>query len=253
MYTLVARRRAASAAHHHARLASNKVGNAHVRASLDGMTTMQMNKLGRTGLFVSELCLGTMTFGGSGGHLGQDRRPRARRRPTRLVGRAIDAGINFIDTADVYSRRPVGADHRPGAAQPQGRRARASSSPPRSTARPAPAPTRAARRALHIMDGVKASLKRLQLDHIDLYQIHGFDPATPIEETRARARQPRAARPRALRRRVELGGVADREGAGHLRARWPRAVRVAAGLLHAGRPRPRARDRADAAQREASA
>ena len=63
---------------------------------------MRMNKLGRTGLFVSELCLGTMTFGGSGevwSKIGTLDQADAER----LVGRAVDAGINFIDTADVYS------------------------------------------------------------------------------------------------------------------------------------------------------
>ena len=64
---------------------------------------MRYNQLGRTGLFVSELCLGTMTFGGTEGHwaaigqLGQDAADA-------LVKRALDTGINFIDTADVYSR-----------------------------------------------------------------------------------------------------------------------------------------------------
>ncbi len=63
---------------------------------------MRQRKLGNTGLFVSELCLGTMTFGGQGelwskiGHLQQND-------VDALVGRALDAGINFIDTADVYS------------------------------------------------------------------------------------------------------------------------------------------------------
>ena len=63
---------------------------------------MRMNKLGRTGLFVSELCLGTMTFGGGEGmwrQIGALDQCDAER----LVGRSIDAGINFIDTADVYA------------------------------------------------------------------------------------------------------------------------------------------------------
>ena len=58
-----------------------------------------------------------------------------------------------------------------------------SSSPPRYSARRARAPIRAGATRHHILDGVKASLKRLQFDHIDLYQIHGFDAATPMEET----------------------------------------------------------------------
>jgi aryl-alcohol dehydrogenase-like predicted oxidoreductase len=82
------------------------------------------------------------------------------------------------------------------------------------------------------MDGVKASLKRLQLDHIDLYQIHGFDPVTPIEETVRALDNLVQQGPCALCGRVELGGLADREGAGHCRAPGPRALRIAAGLLH---------------------
>lgn len=75
---------------------------------------MRYQKLGNTGLFVSELCLGTMTFGGEGGmwgKIGQLQQSEAEQ----LVGRALDAGINFIDTADVYSegrseRSPAGAE-----------------------------------------------------------------------------------------------------------------------------------------------
>jgi len=137
--------------------------------------------LGRTGLFVSELCLGTMTFGGSGGiwgQIGQLQQPQAER----LVAQALEAGINFIDTADVYAEGR--AEQITGQALKNLQIARDQvvvatkvfgETGPGVNARGA---TRS-----HIMDGVKASLQRLQLDHIDLYQIHGFDPATPIEET----------------------------------------------------------------------
>ena len=142
---------------------------------------MNMNKLGRTGLFVSELCLGCMTFGGSEGvslqlgALGQADSER-------LVGRAIDAGINFLDTADVYAG---------GESETITGQALRNLQVPRENvviATKAYGPTgpganaRGASR-VHILDAVKASLKRLQVDHIDLYQIHGFDPATPMEET----------------------------------------------------------------------
>jgi aryl-alcohol dehydrogenase-like predicted oxidoreductase len=143
---------------------------------------MRYRKFGNTGLFVSELCLGTMTFGGDGefwSKIGDLQQADA----DKLVGRAIEAGINFIDTADVYSNGAsevitgqalknlnvpredvVVATKVSGATGTQGINSRGNS-------------------RYHIMDGVKASLERLQLDHIDLYQIHGFDPATPIEET----------------------------------------------------------------------
>jgi aryl-alcohol dehydrogenase-like predicted oxidoreductase len=142
---------------------------------------MRLVPLGRTGLFVSELCLGTMTFGGSEGMWGKIGTLQ-QSDAERLLGVALDAGINFIDTADVYAggvseqitgqalrNLKVQRDHVVVATKVFGETGPGAN-------------MRGASRS-HIIDGVKASLKRLQLDHIDLYQIHGFDPATPIEET----------------------------------------------------------------------
>ena len=142
---------------------------------------MRNHALGRTGLFVSELCLGTMTFGGTGemwNKIGDLQQADAER----LVGQAIDAGINFIDTADVYSggqseeitgqalkNLKVPRDNIVVATKVFGETGKGANS-------------RGLTRS-HILDGVKTSLKRLQLDHIDLYQVHGFDPATPMDET----------------------------------------------------------------------
>ena len=142
---------------------------------------MRNHPLGRTGLFVSELCLGTMTFGGSDGIWGQIG-DLGQAEAERLVGQAIDAGINFIDTADVYAGGV--SETITGQALKNLKIARDSvvvATKVFGETGPG-ANGRGASRG-HIMDGVKASLKRLQLDHIDLYQIHGFDPATPIEET----------------------------------------------------------------------
>lgn len=143
---------------------------------------MRYRKFGNTGLFVSELCLGTMTFGGEGDmwrRIGTLQQSEA----DRLIGRSLDGGVNFIDTADVYSdgrseiitgqalknlkvprENVVVATKVFGETGTRGANSRGTS-------------------RYHILEGVKASLSRLQLDHIDLYQIHGFDPATPIEET----------------------------------------------------------------------
>ncbi len=77
---------------------------------------MKYNQLGNTGLFVSEICLGTMTFtgdnkpGGIWAGIGDVNQKLA----TEIVGRSVEAGVNFLDTADVYSARTVGAAHRPG-------------------------------------------------------------------------------------------------------------------------------------------
>jgi aryl-alcohol dehydrogenase-like predicted oxidoreductase len=144
---------------------------------------MKYNQLGRTGLFVSEICLGAMTFGGGvdGGFwkaIGALDQPEV----DAIVGRALAAGVNFIDTADVYhfgqSERLVGqALKNLGAARKDVVGATnflgEMSSGPND---------RGASRG-HIMDSVQGSLERLQLDHIDLYQIHGNDTVTPIDET----------------------------------------------------------------------
>ena len=143
---------------------------------------MRYNPLGNTGVFVSELCLGTMTFGGEGemwSKIGDLKQADA----DKLIGRALEAGINFIDTADVYSV---------GQSEVMTGQALKNLKVPREDVIVATKVfgetgtnginSRGLTRH-HIVDGVKASLKRLQLDHIDLYQVHGFDPATPIEET----------------------------------------------------------------------
>src|SRR5258707_2074957 len=135
---------------------------------------MKYRKLGNTGLIISEVALGTMQFGGkmNMGNLGQEE-------TTRMVQLALDRGINFIDTADVYSlgesetllgnalkgirqeivlatkvRLPMGENfNRSGATR------------------------------VNILREIEGSLQRLQTDYIDLYQIHGWDSNTPLEET----------------------------------------------------------------------
>ncbi|MDR3714248.1 MAG: aldo/keto reductase [Puia sp.] len=141
---------------------------------------MKYNLLGNTGLKVSELCLGTMTFGGRGwakaiGSLDQQS-------VDQLVKRSVDAGINFIDTANVYSEglaeeltgqsiKNLGL-HRDDlviATKVRGQMGQG--------------PNDSGLTRKHILRQVEASLKRLQMDYIDLYQIHSFDPLTPWQET----------------------------------------------------------------------
>jgi aryl-alcohol dehydrogenase-like predicted oxidoreductase len=141
---------------------------------------MRYKTLGGTGLLVSEICLGTMTFGGGGfwnaiGTLDQSVADR-------IVARALDAGVNFIDTADVYSAGL--SEEITGRAMLNSGRKRSDivlATKVYSQAGPGPNDRGASRG--HIMDGVKASLKRLGTDYIDLYQIHGLDQVTPVEET----------------------------------------------------------------------
>lgn len=141
---------------------------------------MKYNRLGNTGLRVSELCLGTMTFGGRGmwtaiGELQQQE-------VNELVQTAVDAGVNFIDTANVYSEglsevmtgqaiRDLGLkrDDLVVATKVLGPMGEG--------------PNDCGLSRKHILAQADASLKRLQTDYIDLYQIHGFDSFTPFEET----------------------------------------------------------------------
>ncbi len=142
---------------------------------------MRYNRLGQTGLLVSELCLGTMTFGGDEGIWGQIGSLQQADADA-LLRTAIEAGINFIDTANVYAE---------GRSEIITGQALRNLGVPRDEVviatkvlgRMGKGPNGAGASRVHILDQAKASLKRLQLDHIDLYQIHGFDRLTPIEET----------------------------------------------------------------------
>lgn len=141
---------------------------------------MRYNKLGSTGLFVSELCFGTMTFGGSGAYstIGTLQQADA----DALLARAFEAGINFIDTADTYS---VGNSERitGQALKNVGIKRDEIVVATKVFGDTGTGPNQRGSSRGHILDAAQASLQRLQLDHIDLYQLHGFDPATPIEES----------------------------------------------------------------------
>lgn len=142
---------------------------------------MRMKKLGNTGLLVSELCLGAMTFGSGEGMwsaIGKMDQSGA----DALVKAAIERGVNFFDTANVYSagrsELMLGQALRNlGLARDQFVVA---------TKVLGPTGTGANQLGLsryHIFHALDSSLERLQLDHVDLYQIHGLDPLTPLEET----------------------------------------------------------------------
>jgi aryl-alcohol dehydrogenase-like predicted oxidoreductase len=142
---------------------------------------MKFNQLGRTGLFVSELCLGTMTFGGGNGiwqAIGALQQDAA----DALLRQAVEAGINFVDTADVYSEG-LSETITGQAMRNLGLARHDIVLATKVFGETGPGPNARGASRAHIADGVRASLKRLGTDHIDLYQIHGFDPATPIEET----------------------------------------------------------------------
>jgi aryl-alcohol dehydrogenase-like predicted oxidoreductase len=142
---------------------------------------MRMRKLGNSGLFVSELSFGAMTFGGTEGlwdqvgKLGQDEADA-------LVRAALDAGINLFDTANIYangrSEEILGQSLKTiGVARDDVVLAT------KVFGSMGEGPNRQGGSRRHILTECHASLRRLGVDHIDLYQLHGFDPSTPIEET----------------------------------------------------------------------
>lgn len=142
---------------------------------------MKYKTLGNTGLLVSQLCLGTMTFSGGSGvykHIGKVDQEGA----DELVKASIGAGINFFDTADVYSagesERTLGQSF-----QNLGIARKDFVLATKVYSRMGPGRNDVGASRGHIMDAVEASLKRLQTDHIDLYQIHATDKLTPTEET----------------------------------------------------------------------
>jgi aryl-alcohol dehydrogenase-like predicted oxidoreductase len=141
---------------------------------------MKYNQLGKTGILVSELCLGTMTFGGKGywqaiGQVPQDE-------VNQIVKSSLDSGINFIDTANAYSEglsekmlgealKKLGIPHQEVVIATKVR------------IRMGQGANQVGLSRLHIMDSVNDSLQRLNLSHIDLLYIHGVDPITSLDET----------------------------------------------------------------------
>lgn len=142
---------------------------------------MQYKQLGRTGLYVSELCLGTMTFGGVDERWGRYGRLVQEEADT-LLRLAVDAGVNFIDTADMYSdgrsEEIVGQ-----AIRNLGLRRDEVVVATKAFGAMGQGPNTQGNSRYHLLNACKASLRRMQLDHIDLYLLHGFDAATPMEET----------------------------------------------------------------------
>ncbi|HEX2032721.1 MAG TPA: aldo/keto reductase [Chloroflexota bacterium] len=130
---------------------------------------MEYRRLGKSGLKVSAIGLGGNTFGN-----GADEAQTGR-----IVNRALDLGINFIDTADVYSR---GISEEYVGKAVAGRRQEALIAT-KVQGRMGDLPNDEGLSRKHIMEGIEASLRRLDTDYVDLYQVHRFDSSTPIEET----------------------------------------------------------------------
>ena len=197
---------------------------------------MEQRELGRTGVSVSPLCLGAMMFG-AWGNPDHDE-------SIRVIHHALDAGINFVDTADVYAR---GESEEIVGKALKGRRDSVVLATKVHGTMHDTDPNMRGNSRRWIVQEVEASLRRLQTDWIDLYQIHRWDPATEHEET--------------------LGALTDLQRAGKIRylgsstyppsaiveAQWvaraarPRAVRLRAAAVLDPRARHRGRGAADSA------
>jgi len=138
---------------------------------------MRYNQYGRTGLLVSELALGAMTFGGVGFWqvIGKVDQPGV----DAIVSRALDAGVNFFDTANIYSNGE--AERLLGAALSMRRHDAVIAT--KVSGKTGTGPNDSGLSRGHIMRAADESLRRLGTDYIDIYQIHGFDRHTRLEET----------------------------------------------------------------------
>jgi len=179
---------------------------------------MQRRSLGGTGISVSDTCLGTMMFGAQG-NTDHDE-------SVRMIHTAIDAGVNFVDTADVYSG---GESEQIVAKALKGRRGDVVLAT-KFGLPVSPDRNRMGGSRRWITEAVEASLRRLETDHIDLYQMHRFDPDTDLDETlSALSDLVRSGKVRAVgcstfpaERTVEAQWIAERRGHERFRTEQPR-------------------------------
>jgi len=139
---------------------------------------MEYKQLGNTGVFVSRICLGAMTFGGVG-TLFEAIGGLAQHDVNALVDNSLDAGVNFVDTANVYAA----GESETLLGKALGTRRKDVVIASKVFGRMGPGANQVGLSRLHIMREAEASLLRLNTDYIDLYQIHGFDALSPLEET----------------------------------------------------------------------
>lgn len=134
---------------------------------------MEYRYLGKSGVKVSELCLGTMTFG----------KETEEQTAQAMIDRFLEAGGNFIDTANVYGNEPGASEKIVGRAL-KGKRQKIILAT-KVNFSVGPGPNERGLSKVHIMQAIEASLERLQTDHVDLYYVHCWDSKTPLEETLA--------------------------------------------------------------------
>lgn len=138
---------------------------------------MQYATLGASGLFVSRLCLGTMTFGGSDNAVGRAIGRIDAKGADAILGASIEAGINMVDTADVYG----GGRSEELLGQVLGDRRQKLIIATKVGGKVGPGVNEVGQSREHMMASLNGSLRRLSTDYIDLYQVHNFDPLTPMD------------------------------------------------------------------------
>jgi aryl-alcohol dehydrogenase-like predicted oxidoreductase len=178
---------------------------------------MEYRRLGRTGLMVSELCLGCMTFG----------RELDEEGSRKIIARFLEAGANFIDTADVYSKGV--SEEITGRAIKGSRDEVVLATKVRFPMGEGPNDVGLSRK--HVISGCEASLQRLGTDYIDLYQVHTWDALTPLEETLSALTDLIRAGKVTLRGRLELYRLAADAVPVDKRAAEPREVRLPAAAV----------------------
>ena len=191
---------------------------------------MEYRNLGRTGVKVSQLCLGTMMFG----------RRTNERDSIAIIEHALDHGVNFIDTANAYSPGAQRADRRQGAREE--RQARHDVLATKGFfPQDANDPNGRGLSRRHIIDACDASLERLGTDWIDLYQLHRAAVRDPDRRDAARARRPDPRRQGALHRHEHVRRLEDRRGALGREGARPEPLRLRADGVSPARPHRRAR------------
>ena len=200
---------------------------------------MEYTRFGSTGMKVSKICLGCMSYGDPQGRWPWALHEEASRP---FIKRALELGINFFDTADVYSNgvseEITGRALRDFATRDEVVIAT------KVHGAMGPGPNDGGLSRKHILSSIDASLKRLGMDYVDLYQIHRWDYETPIEETLEALQRRGPHGQGALHRRLVDVRLAVCQGAVHRRPARLGALRLDAAALQPGLPRRRARDAA---------
>ena len=193
---------------------------------------METRQLGGSGLRVPVLTFGTGTFGGQTRFSGPGERWIPPPRHASSTSPSTPDSTMF-DTADIYS---TGESERVLGQAIKGRRDQVLIST-KGTFRTGPGPNDVGSSRHHLLEAFDASLRRLGTDYIDLYQLHGFDALTPVEEIARHARHPGPGGQDPLHRLLELLGLASDEVARRVGALWLGPLCRPPGLLLAGRPR----------------